>query len=492
MSGWVTAELVDLAVRDGITDGPFGSNLKTAHYTTCGPRVIRLQNIGDAEFIDAKAHVSPEHFDRLRKHEARSGDLVVALLGGVLPRACTIPPTLGPAIVKADCARVRIDDGAANAKFVCFALNRERLRKQIAEIVHGVGRPRITLRELKALEVPLAPRREQERIVAAIEEQLSRVDAGVAALERVKKELARYRASVLKAACEGRLVPTEAALARDEGRSYEPARELLARILTERRARWDRKKKYVEPAAPVTSSLPALPEGWVRATVEQLSTRVQYGHTASATPWNGGVRFLRITDIQDRAVDWSAVPSCEISADEIADLRLTNGDLVFARTGATVGKSFQLRAPFPEAVFASYLIRISPIDRTVGDWLRTFFESPEYWLQIRESSAGIGQPNVNGSKLQALRVPLPPLAEQHRIVAEVERRFSIADEVAATVESGLARAARLRQSILKRAFEGKLVPQDPNDEPASVLLARIRADREAGGEKKPKRKRARA
>src|SRR5207253_1976546 len=148
---------------------------------------------------------------------------------------------------------------------VAAGLNSHSLRRQADELIHGVGRPRLGLRWLKTLQFPLAPLPEQHRIVEGIESYFSRLDDAVATLERVQRNLKRYRASVLKAAVEGRLVPTEAELARAEGRDYEPASVLLERILAERRRRWqeaDGRGKYHEPVAPNTAELPELPEGW--------------------------------------------------------------------------------------------------------------------------------------------------------------------------------------------------------------------------------------
>lgn len=293
--------------------------------------------------------------------------------------------------------------------------------------------------------------------MAEIEQQFTRLDAGVTALRRTQANLKPYRAAVLKATCEGRLVPTEAELAKTNGREYETGDQLLSRILIDRRKGWKGRGKYTDPTPPITlDSLDRPPEGWALATVEQLSHKVQYGHTASAVQRSTGVRFLRITDIQDRRVDWESVPSCDISQDDTEALLLLPGDLVFARTGATVGKSYLLKAPFPPSVFASYLIRISPTGEYLSRWFQIFFDSPNYWNQIRESSSGIGQPNVNGSKLQALQIPLPPLDEQARIVAEVERRLSVIDELESVVNANLQRATRLRQSILQKAFTGEL------------------------------------
>ena len=328
----------------------------------------------------------------------------------------------------------------------------------------------ISGKTLQDQEVPLAPLPEQRRIVAEIETQFTRLDAGVAALKRAQASLRRYKASVLKAACEGRLVPTEADLARAENRAYEPAGQLLTRILAERRVRWEAEhpsKKYKEPSPPDTKNLPELPEGWCWVTVEQVAENIQYGYTESAKNNPVGPKFLRITDIQNGQVNWDTVPYCKCPEEKHAKYRLEPDDIVFARTGATTGKSY-LVTHCPDAVFASYLIRLQMNKFLNVKYLASFLNSPLYWSQIMTVRKGSAQPGVNATILATLHVPLPPLAEQHRIVAEVERRLSAVAALEASVEAGLARARRLRQSILKRAFEGRLVPQNPDDEPAPV------------------------
>jgi len=346
----------------------------------------------------------------------------------------------------------------------------------------------LPLARFQTISLPLPPAAEQRRIVATIEEQLSRVEAGVQALKRVKKELVRYRASVLKAACEGQLVPTEAALARAEGRSYETASELLGRILAERRTRWDRKKKYADPAGPDTPSLPALPKGWAWVSVAQITASLEYGSSSRTTKDSAGVPVLRMGNIQDGSLDLRELKYLPRSHREFPKLLLKSGDLLFNRTNSAelVGKSAVYSGTPGVCSFASYLIRGRFREGSTSRFVAFFLNSPHgrRWVASVVTQQ-VGQANVSGSKLAALAIPLPPLAEQHRIVAEVERRLSIADGVAATVEAALARAKRLRQSILKRAFEGRLVPQDPNDEPASALLDRIRSERAATAAGKP-------
>ena len=211
---------------NSLTDGPFGSNLKTSHYTNKGPRVIRLQNVGHGEFIDAYAHISDEHFLALSKHSIESGDLVIAALGEALPRSCVIPSTVGPAIVKADCIKFKPSASVALSTFLNCALNCEDTGKRIAGIVHGVGRPRLNLQEIKAIALPLPPLAEQRRIVAEVERRLSVIQKTEATVEASLARAERLRQSILKQAFSGKLLPQDP--------DDEPASVLLERIKAER------------------------------------------------------------------------------------------------------------------------------------------------------------------------------------------------------------------------------------------------------------------
>jgi type I restriction enzyme S subunit len=300
----------------------------------------------------------------------------------------------------------------------------------------------------------------QRRIVAEIDEQITRLDAGRASLERVRQNLKRYRASVLKSACEGRLVPTEAALARAEGRTFEPASELLARILAERRADWSGRGKYREPAPPDDSHLPRLPDGWTWGTIEQLSLVVQYGTSARATEDSVEVPVLRMGNIDEGRLVVDSLKYLPAKHDEFPDLLLRPGDLLFNRTNSAelVGKTAVYRGTPDPCSFASYLIRVRCCAGASPELIALFINSVfgRAWIK-RVVNQQVGQANVNGSKLQALSVPLPPVAEQLRIVAEVESRLSVLDELGRVVAANLRRAARLRQSILQRALSGELV-----------------------------------
>jgi len=224
---WVWASVAQLASaeQNAITDGPFGSNLKTSHYTASGPRVIRLQNIGDGAFVDAEAHISEEHYQSLRKHHVAPGDIVIAALGETLPRACVIPSSVGPAIVKADCVRFRPHRHVA-PQFLNYALNAKSTRERTSAIIHGVGRPRLNLGEIKSIMLPVAPPDTQHRIVAEVERRLSIVDDMEASVAASLKRAGRLRQAVLRRAFAGELVPQDP--------SHEPASALLERIRAER------------------------------------------------------------------------------------------------------------------------------------------------------------------------------------------------------------------------------------------------------------------
>lgn len=225
--GWTWATVDQCTIDDGgITDGPFGSNLKSEHYTEAGPRVIRLQNIGDGRFLDARAHISEDRYESLKKHAVIEGDVVVAMLGEVLPRACAIPKGVVPAIVKADCARVRLNQDLVFSDFVVTALNAEPIRKRVNTLVKGIGRPRINLGTVRSIALPLPPKAEQYRILEVLSESLESCSSQSLAIENGVALSSAQRKNILKAAFSGNLVPQDP--------NDEPASELLTRIRAER------------------------------------------------------------------------------------------------------------------------------------------------------------------------------------------------------------------------------------------------------------------
>ena len=308
----------------------------------------------------------------------------------------------------------------------------------------------------------------------------------------------KMRELVLELAVQGKLVDQK----RDDG----DVAQLLTAISQERDARAS-KLHTPEGYLPTDSDAQTfqIPSSWAWTKLGTIALQIQYGYTASADPGATEIRMLRITDIQNNRVDWPSVPGCQIDQGEVEKYLLSLNDILIARTGGTIGKSFIVPDAPVKSVFASYLIRITPPRSMVARYLKTFLESPLYWMQLREMSAGTGQPNVNGQALGRLEIPLPPLAEQKRIVAKVDELMALCDRLEAqqnerdTQHTALARASLarfadaptpvnldflfhnsytitstdLRKTILTLAVQGKLVPQDPNEEPARELLKRI-------------------
>ena len=187
---------------------------------------------------------------------------------------------------------------------------------------------------------------------------------------------------------------------------------------------------------------------WPRVALSQVATSVDYGVTASAATESVGPKFLRITDIQANAVDWRQVPWCECSERESKEANLQSGDIVFARTGATTGKTFLIEDCPEDAVFASYLIRVRLGSEIEPRFVNQFFQSKDYWAQISKGARGVAQPGVNATTLKALRIPLPPLPEQRRIAAVLDQ----ADALRAKRREALAQLDRLTQSIFIEMF----------------------------------------
>ncbi len=337
---------------------------------------------------------------------------------------------------------------------------------KIAKITTNIAH--LGVKRFAKVEFPLAPLPEQHRIVAEIEKHFTRLDAAGATLKRVKANLARARASVLKAAVEGRLVPTEAAQATVEGRDYEHASVLLKRILAERRRRHDeaqagvaRKKKYKEPVKPDLEGLPALPEGWVWATVDQ----VLENHDAARVPVKRADRALRhgpfsyygASGVIDSIDDYTHEGTFVLVGEDGANLLSRSTPIAFIARGR-----FWVN---------NHAHVLQPYSGMPHRYFTTHFNA----INLAPYVTGSAQPKLPQRSMNKIPFALPPLTEQHRIVAEVDRRLSVLDALVHTVDTNLARCSRLRQSILKRAFEGKLVPQNPDDEPASALLARSKA-----------------
>ena len=215
-----------------------------------------------------------------------------------------------------------------------------------------------------------------------------------------------------------------------------------------------------------------IPDNWEWTTINAISKSILYGVSESAKT-NGKYRLLRITDIQNNSVQWDSVPYTDFDENKVKSYLLSEGDILFARTGATVGKSYLVQELAEEAIYASYLIRVQTYDAVLPQYVKFYFESGYYWEQIEQGSVGVGQPNVNGTILGNLHIPIPPMHEQYRIVSELLKWMGIIDVIELGKTDLQTIIKQAKSKILDLAIQGKLVAQDPSDEPASELLKRI-------------------
>lgn len=385
-----------------------------------------------------------------------------------------------------------------DAHYIYYFLSRLDCRKEAASKMTGaVGQKRVPVDFIKTSSIPVAPPNEQKRIVAEIEKQFSRLDEAVAALKRIKANLKRYKASVLKAAIEGKLTEEW----RKTHPDIEPASELLKRILIERRKKWEEeyikkyvgahghalkddswKKKYKEPALPDTANLPELPEGWVWTNVGQISESMKNGIYKPLSSYaDKGVACLRMYNIENGKIVWKDIKRMLLDKDEIEEYQLLPGDLLVNRVNSRelVGKAAPILKDLEDCVFESKNIRV----RLLSEFANTNFISYIFILTgqsffNRNAQQVVGMASISQPQVSSLPIPLPTLCEQNIIVNEVESRLSVIDEVENEVELNLKRAERLRQSILKKAFSGKLVPQELDEELASESLEKTKVPKE--------------
>lgn len=252
--------------------------------------------------------------------------------------------------------------------------------------------------------------------------------------------------TLLQLAVMGKLVPQDS--------NDEPASELLKRIQAEKaKLIAEGKLKKEKPLAPISEDEKPfeLPNTWEWVRLCDVSTYIQYGYTDSANQIKRDVLFLRITDIQDDFVDWSTVPGCNSELNQVQDYLLSENDIVIARTGGTIGKSYLVKNLTVDSIFASYLIRIGKIESISHKFKKLYFGSQLYWNQLYENSMGTGQPNVNGTALKSLIFSLPPLAEQHRIVDKVDVLMALCDQLKTRIQQANQQQQTIADALVAQA-----------------------------------------
>lgn len=457
-------------------------------------RLIQLADVGDGNYRNrSNRFLTSTKAADLHCTYIQPGDLLIARMPDPLGRACIFPGDTKGSVTVVDVCVVRLDS-PIDRRWLMHQLNTPQMRERVAALQSGSTRKRISRANLAKITFPVPPLSEQERIASVTDELFSDLDFAVGAVERARGKLNLYRTSILKAAVEGELT----AEWRAQHPDTESASELLKRILAERRHRWEEeqlrgfnekgkkppenwKSKYKEPMAPKNDGLEEQPKGWCWATLDQLSVLV----TSGSRGWkeyysDGGAIFIRSQDIRtDRLKLDDVAHVCPPANSEGTRTQVSFGDLLVTITGANVAKAALVDVPVPEAYVSQHVGLIRLVVPELSKFAHMYAVAPSGGRKKLIASAyGAGKPGLNLDHLRELCIPLTSLEEQEAIVETVEDQLSVIAHLEADLATKLASAKALQYSILRLAFEGKLVPQDPNDEPASELLKRIAASRE--------------
>lgn len=398
--------------------------------------------------------------------------------------------------------------GSISAKYLYFWVRGDDFLDGLLPLQRGASYPAVRKNDVLAQLVPVAPIVEQTCIIEKLEKLLTDLDAGVAELEAAQKKLVQYRQSLLKAAVDGTLTAEWRAERAQRGESTESGAQLLARILTERRAHWKAKQlalfkeqgkippkawqdKYPEPMQPDTTVLSVLPEGWVWASLDmvgEIVSGVAKGSKRNANTKVREVPYLRVANVQRGYLDLAEVKTIMATEWDIEELTLRSGDVLFNEGGDRdkLGRGCVWRDEIANCIHQNHVFRMRPYLQEVLPELVSHHGNTigKAWFR----SAGKQTTNLASINLSILRefpVPIAPAVEQQEILSQLVKQIESLNDQEQSVALGLKQAEAQRKNILKAAFSGQLVPQDPNDESASMLLERISAEREER-EKRPK------
>ncbi|MFO9752161.1 restriction endonuclease subunit S [Legionella pneumophila serogroup 1] len=509
-NGWHLTTLGDVC-----TDPQYGYTTKASDEGSI--QLLRTTDITSGNIDWATVPFCHENPTDPEKYLLEDGDIVISRAGSVGVSYLLKEPK--KAVFASYLIRFK---PLINKKFFKYFLNSPYYWSQISESRLGIAVQNVNASKLKEIEFSLPPLKEQKRIVAKIDELFSELDNGIAALKIAREQLKVYRQALLKHAFEGKLT---AKWREENADKLETAEQLLIRIQKERNAHYQQqleawkaavkeweaknnigkkpsKPKPLKSLGPLPENmiieLPELPSSWYWGRLGNLTTSVEYGTSAKSSE-SGLVPVIRMGNLQNGKIDWSDLAYTS-DKDEIEKYLLTPNDVLFNRTNSPelVGKTAKYRGEQP-ALFAGYLIRINQINSIVeSDYLNYFLNShiaKQYGNTVKTD--GVNQSNINGEKLQNYPFPFCSILEQTKIVEILEEKLSLSESTIQDIESQLVKAETFRQSILKKAFSGNLVPQDPNDEPANNLLDRIKVEKELNkmpakkSEPKPNRKKVR-
>lgn len=493
-SGWVETTLEEIGVWSG---GGTPSKRDDTLWTGGTIPWVSPKDMKSFAISDSQDRITHQAVEKSAAKLIPAGAVLFVTRSGILQHTFPVGVTTVEVTVNQDLKAI-IPSGGIDSKYVAYFLISNNNK-----ILHDCSKDGTTVQSidtdaLKVFGFPLASLAEQKRIVSKIDELFSDIEAGERALKRARATLARYRKSVLKSAVTGELTADWRAANRER---LEPADKLLARILAARREAWEKaeraklnakgkapkgeewKRKYKEAASLDRPPDVALPEGWKWCSFDQIIISFLNGLSKKPAEEAPGDRILRISAVRSMAVNSNDVRFYRAENSESIDGYFLEGDdLLFTRyngsarlvgvCGRFKGKEKTL---YPDKIMRA---RLTSPTFTLPAYVELAMNSGASAAHIGSKvKTSAGQHGIAGSDVKRVPVPLPPTAEQPEIVSRVEEAFSKADHVEAALDEQERAARALKQSILKAAFEGRLIPQDPADEPAAKLLERIRKEK---------------
>ncbi|MGB5970461.1 MAG: restriction endonuclease subunit S [Spirulinaceae cyanobacterium] len=489
--GWVWTTVGNVSQVKGGKRLPKGYEYAENHTKYPYIRVIDFGNytvhLSNLKFIELETH------EKIANYTISHQDLYISIAGSI-GKVGFIPAYLSGANLTENAAKIT-NICNLSKKFICYLLSSNFVQEQIKFLTISTNQPKLALFRIKKINIPLPPLNEQHRIVAKIEELFSKLDAGIELLNKLKTKLKRYRQAVLKAAVEGNLTKEWREAHQGE---LEPASDLLKRILKQRREKWEAdelakmeakgktpkndkwKQKYKEPVAPDTSDLPELPDGWCWVSAEQIndaSRNITYGVIKLGQHIENGVPTLRSSNVRYLKLDLKGIKRISPIISNKYNRTILNGEEVLVTIRGTLGGVISVPQKCQGYNISREIGLIVPSRSIYSECYAIMIGSSVVQNWLSRHTKGIAYTGINLETLNQMPVPLFSTTEQKEIVVEIEEKFSIIDHLEKTIETNLKRSEKLRQSILKQAFTGQLVPQDPKDEPASKLLERIKAEK---------------
>lgn len=490
LHGYSLATIKDVIEDSILQSGPSGSFI----YLDIGSIDREKKIFGELKLI------RQEDAPSRAKQVVQAGDVVVSMTRPNLNAVAMVPEVLQECIASTGFFVLR--ERAADSKFLYFLVQTEEFVEAMSSVVQGALYPAVRPKDIAGYEFLLPPMEEQKRIGEKLEELLSNLNIGVAELKTAQKKLVQYRRSLLKSAVEG-ILTADWRLQRSQcSEISETGAQQLERILIERRARWEAKQRakykeqgkappkdwqlsYPEPAQPNTYDLPRLPDGWVWASAEQICDFITKGTTPPKETADSGeklIPFLRVTNLTNTG-DLDFTDKVFVSKENhygfLARSIVYPNDVLMNIVGPPLGQVSVVPTTFDEWNINQAIAIFRAVDGILPRFVCSYLLSPmaQKWLKARAKTTA-GQANLTLEVCRSLPVPLPALAEQEELVAKLGEALGAIVDQEGAINLALKQAIAQRKNILKTAFSGQLVPQNPDDEPASVLLERVRSARE--------------